>query len=54
MTDAHGTELKIGDKVVCDDSESGVVQSFGGLGIFVAMDSDSAVIDWAKEQVEKQ
>jgi hypothetical protein len=51
--DKNGYELYENDTVICDAGETGVIESFGGLGAYVKMDLDSEVIDWSLHQLEK-
>lgn len=49
--DANGYELSVGDPVLIDEKERGEVVKFGGIGIFVNLEEDGAVLDFANHQV---
>jgi len=50
--DRYGMELQVGDSVLCDGSEHGVITEFSGLGAYVCMESDGSEIDYYLDQLE--
>ncbi len=51
MKDANGDVLQPGDSVLCDGEPGDVVEA-GGIGVYVRMERDGAVLSWAEDQVE--